>query len=69
MERSLVGIGSHKQSIRGMIMTFGKDFFKILSMAIAILRLFGSIFGDDATKKEVTESKERSADNNPDHLM
>lgn len=50
-------------------MTFGTDFFKIISMAIAILRLFGSIFGDDATKNEVNESKARSADDNPDHLM
>ncbi len=50
-------------------MNFGKDFFKILSMAIAILRLFGSIFGDADTKKEVTESKARSADSDPNHIM
>jgi len=50
-------------------MNFGGDFFKILNFAVAILRLFGSIFGDAATKTEVDESKKRSADSNPEHLM
>jgi len=50
-------------------MQFGGDFFKILNFAVAIMRLFGSIFGDEATKNEVKESKERSADSDPDHLM
>ena len=48
-------------------MQFGKDFFKILNFAIAIMRLFGSIFGDPETKKEVAESKERSKDGDSDH--
>lgn len=48
-------------------MTFGTDFFKILNFAIAIMRLFGSIFGDAETKKEVAASKERSKDNEADH--
>lgn len=48
-------------------MTFGTDFFKILNFAIAIMRLFGSIFGDAETKKEVTASKERSKDGDADH--
>lgn len=50
-------------------MNFGGDFFKILNFAVAILRLFGSIFGDSDTKKEVVESKKRSADDNPDNMM
>lgn len=48
-------------------MNFGKDFFKILNFAIAIMRLFASIFGDAETKKEVAESKERSKDGDADH--
>ncbi len=50
-------------------MNFGGDFFKILNFAIAIMRLFGRLFGDDATKKEVKESEARSADTDPTHLM
>lgn len=50
-------------------MTFGKDFFKILNFAIAIIRLFAGIFGDAETKKEVDESKKRSASDNPDETM
>lgn len=48
-------------------MTFGTDFFRILNFAIAIMRLFGSIFGDAETKKEVAESKVRSKDGDADH--
>ena len=50
-------------------MTFGGDFFKILNFAVAIMRLFGKLFGDDATKNEVKESEARTTDDNPDHLM
>jgi len=50
-------------------MTFGTDFFRILNFAVAIMRLFGTIFGDETTKQEVIDSKARSADDNPDHLM
>ena len=50
-------------------MNFGADFFRILNFAVAIMRLFGSIFGEEATKNEVKASKDRSADDNPDHLM
>ena len=50
-------------------MTFGKDFFKILNFAVAIIRLFASIFGDAESKKEVQESKARSASSNPDETM
>lgn len=48
-------------------MQFGKDFFRILNFAIAIMRLFGSIFGDAETKKEVAESKERTKDGDSNH--
>lgn len=48
-------------------MQFGKDFFRILNFAIAIIRLFANIFGDDETRKEVAESKARSKDGDADH--
>ncbi|MCK5601248.1 hypothetical protein KAR91_05255 [Candidatus Pacearchaeota archaeon] len=38
---------------------FGSDFFKIIQFALAILRLFGRIFGDDEDK---TNDK-KAADN------
>lgn len=48
-------------------MNLGADFFRILNFAITIIRLFGSIFGDAETKKEVTASKERSKDGDANH--
>jgi len=50
-------------------MTFGGDFFKILNFAVAIMRLFGRLFGDEATKTEVKESEARTSDDDPNHLM
>ncbi|KKL94702.1 hypothetical protein LCGC14_1862030 [marine sediment metagenome] len=50
-------------------MTFGGDFFKVLNIVVALLRMFGRVFGDEATKNEVKESEERSADDNPNNLM
>ena len=47
-------------------MKVGRDFFKILNFAVAIMRLFAQIFGDDEDKKTVAESKARTASNNPD---
>lgn len=32
-------------------MMFGQDFFKIIEFAVAILRLFARIFGDDEDKQ------------------
>ena len=48
-------------------MTFGKDFFRILNFAIAIIRLFANIFGDAETKKEVADSEARSLDGDKNH--
>lgn len=48
-------------------MQFGKDFFRIFNFAIAIIRLFVGIFGDDEAKKEVADSKARSKDGDADH--
>lgn len=42
-------------------MKFGMDFFRILNFVIQIMRMFAGIFGDADDKKEVTASKERSA--------
>lgn len=42
-------------------MKFGRDFFKILSFVIQIMRLFAAVFGDDDDKKGVKESEERSS--------
>ena len=50
-------------------MNFGKDFFKILNFVIAIIRLIAKIFGDDETKKEVEDSKARSANSNPNDTV
>lgn len=48
-------------------MTFGKDFFRILSFAIALIRLFAKIFGDEEAKKDVAESIARTKDGDADH--
>jgi len=47
-------------------MKFGKDFFRILNLVIQIMRLFANNFGDAEDKKEVEESKLRTANSNPD---
>jgi hypothetical protein len=49
-------------------MKIGGDFFKILNFAVAIMRLFAQIFGDTEDKKEVAESKKRSASSDPDEV-
>ena len=48
-------------------MNVGGDFFRILNFAIAIMRLWGKLFGSDEDKKAVDDSKERSQDNNADN--
>lgn len=48
-------------------MRFGGDFFKMFNFAIAIMRLFSSIFGDADDKKSVEESRARTKDGNPDN--
>lgn len=50
-------------------MKIGSDLFRILNFAIAIIRLFASIFGDEDDKQAVEESKARSANTNPDDMV
>jgi len=45
-------------------MNVGGDFFKILNFAIAIMRLWGQIFGTDEDRKAVKESEDRTANQN-----
>lgn len=47
-------------------MKFGRDFFKIFSFAISLLRLFIGVFGDDEDREQVENSKVRSASDNAD---
>ena len=47
-------------------MNIGGDFFKILSFAIAIMRLWGKLFGSDEDKKAVEASRERTDNANTD---
>ena len=49
-------------------MKFGKDFFKILSLVVQILRMFAAVFGDDDDKEEANHSTERSASPNPSEV-
>lgn len=49
-------------------MKIGGDFFKILNLVVAIMRIFAQVFGDDEAKKALAESKERTANNNPDDV-
>lgn len=49
-------------------MSFGKNWFKILSFVITIMRLFAAAFGDDEDVKEVAKSKERSGSSNQDEV-
>ena len=37
-------------------MTLGKDFFLFFRFAIAIVKLFAEIFGDDSDKKEAKKN-------------
>lgn len=41
---------------------FGLNLFKWLNLAVQILRLVGKIFGDEADKKQVSESEARTVD-------
>ena len=50
-------------------MKFGRDFFKILNIVIQLMRMFASVFGDDDDKKAAAESKERTANSNPDEAV
>lgn len=49
-------------------MNFGRDFFKILSFVIQIMRMFAAVFGDDEDKAGVADSKKRSASDNQDEV-
>jgi len=49
-------------------MKIGKDFFRILNFALAIIRLFTQIFGDDEDKEAVAESRARTANSSPDDV-
>jgi len=48
-------------------MRLGGDFFKILSFAIQIMRMFGKLFGDDDDKKEIEDSEARTMDGDAAH--
>jgi len=48
-------------------MTIGGDFFRILSFAIQIMRLFGKLFGDDKDKQEIADSEARTMDGDSAH--
>lgn len=50
-------------------MKFGRDFFKILSIVVRLMRMFAEVFGDDDDKKEAEESKKRSANSDPDEVV
>lgn len=43
------------------IMTFGKDFFKLAQLILGILRLIGRIMGDADDKKNDDEAAENCA--------
>lgn len=47
-------------------MKFGKDFFKILSLVIQIMRLIAATLGDEEDKKEAEQSRVRTGNGNPD---
>ena len=49
-------------------MKFGKDFFKILGLIIAIMRLFAGAFGDSDDQAELTKSRDRTASADPDEV-
>lgn len=50
--------------LKEFIVKFGRDFFKILSLVIQIMRLFASVMGDEEDKREVEASEDRSASSN-----
>lgn len=43
-------------------MKFGSDFFKIIELVIAILRMFARIFGDDEDRAQDDEVREKHGD-------
>ncbi|MBA7486835.1 hypothetical protein ES707_22396 [subsurface metagenome] len=47
-------------------MKFGRDFFSILNIVVQLMRMFAGVFGDADDKKEVEESKKRSANSDTD---
>jgi len=47
-------------------MKFGRDFFKILSLVIQIMRLIAATLGDEEDKKEAAESRDRTKSADPD---
>jgi len=49
-------------------MGFGGDFFKIFGFVIRVIRLIVECFGDDEDREKVAESKERTANHNPDEV-
>jgi len=48
------------------IMNVGGDFFRILSFAIAIMRLWGKLFGSDEDKAAVIASEQRTDNDTTD---
>lgn len=60
--------GSRRPCLKGFKMSFGKNWFKILSFVITIMRLFAAAFGDDEDEREVAASKKRSASSNADEV-
>lgn len=50
-------------------MQFGKDFWKVFNLVIAIIRLIAGTFGDEEDQKAVADSKARTADSNPEHIV
>lgn len=54
--------------LRGPVMKFGRDFFKILNLVIAIMRMFAGVFGDQEEKDAVADSKKRTASDNADEV-
>jgi len=47
-------------------MNVGGDFFRILSFAIAIMRLWGKLFGSDEDKAAVIASEQRTDNDTTD---
>ena len=43
-------------------MVFGSDFFKILEIIVAILRMWARVFGDDEDRKADEETKAKFGD-------
>ena len=47
-------------------MNVGGDFFRILSFAISIMRLWGKLFGNDEEKQAVKDSEARTDNDTTD---